>query len=338
MAFTYQKTNVDLTKRKALGESNKLFNSMGEKEYESSLKSVITLSLRRTPRASEKNTVVPDKDISFHLTKVPSKNIGATKDDDVRLEYTNSALCGFITPVDTMKTAREQTDLLHSWFDRTIKEAIPSISLGGHSLDWETYAQHRNSITNHNQNAARQVAGQLDQINAQGQMRKKMRAELMARSRMVLSAYTVDISITTTHNIYDSYFVKNFKDDKDIVDYFESRTKLYSRNVTKRISIPVSTMQELEAVFKTIKNLEFNFKNLEVIDKKKVIELCQEPTNESFIQSDDDLASELGFNDNAEVIDNDSFDNLEQLFSLFHSDSNGPVLENENAQRPDSLS
>ena len=338
MAFTYQKTGADLTKRKALGESNKLFNSMGEKEYESSLKAIITMTLRKTPQATERNTAVPDKDISFNLAHIPSKNIGASKEDDGRREYNNTAINGFIVPVSTLKVAREQSDLTQDWFENTIKEAIPTIELGKESWSWERYSNLRNSVTNHNQDAAREVNGQLDQRNITGQVRKKLRARLMAEKRKVLSTYSVDVNITIIHNIYDSYFVKNFKDNKDIVDYFSSRTKLYSRNVTKRMSIPVSSMDELEKVFKAIKNLEFDYNKLQVVDKQKVVELSQEPAKEEYIISDDQLAAELGFEDNSETLDNESFDNLDELFSLFHQSGDMNPLENKNAENPDSLS
>lgn len=339
MAFVYQKQGQDLTKRKSLGEASKLFNSMGEKEYESSLKVQMTVNLRRTPRASKENTIVPDIDISKRLTRIPSKSIGASKiDEDGQQKYQNAAICGFIVPVNTLIQAKDQSDIIQEWFEDSVKEAIPNIELGGKSISWDKYSDFRQKVTNFNQNVARQVVGQLDARNVQGQIRQKLRAELMAKSRMVLSNYAVDINIMITHNIYDSYFVKNFEDDKEIVDYYSSRTKLYSRNLTKRISIPVSSMEELDRVFQILKGLKFDFNKLQVLAKKKVVELSQHPAKEEFIQSDENLASELGFNDNTEVLDNESFESLDDLFSLFHHDIDGPINENENAIKPDSLS
>ena len=299
----------------------------------------MTVNLRRTPLASNENTIVPDIDISKRLTRIPSNNIGASKvDEDGQQKYQNAAICGFIVPVNTLIQAKDQSDIIQEWFEDSVKEAIPNIELGGKSISWDKYSDFRQKVTNFNQNVARQVVGQLDARNVQGQIRQKLRAELMAKSRMVLSNYAVDINIMITHNIYDSYFVKNFEDDKEIVDYYSSRTKLYSRNLTKRISIPVSSMAELDRVFQILKGLKFDFNKLQVLAKKKVVELSQHPAKEEFIQSDENLASELGFNDNTEVLDNESFESLDDLFSLFHHDIDGPINENENAIKPDSLS
>lgn len=339
MAFNYQKHGGDLTKRKALGQSSKLFNSMGEKEYESSLKSIISVSLRKTPLATREHTVVPDKDIELNLAHIPSKSIGASKGDDGRKEYNNTSICSFIVPVSTQRGAKAQSDLIQNWFQDTIKKAIPHIELANKQISWDLYEEHRRSITNHNQNVARQVGGLLDQRNVTGQLRKKIRAELMSKQRMVYTMYTVDVSIMIVHNIYDSFFVKNFKDDKEKVDYFESRTKLYSRNITKRVSIPVSSMEELQKVFEAIKALNFSTNKLEVLDKAKVIELSQAPSDSKFIKSDEILAEELGFSNTTETVESESFDDLQSMFALFHHGSDrSPIVEDDNVKKPDSLS
>lgn len=338
MAFNYQKHGKDLTKIKALGDADKLFNSMGNKEYQSSLKADISVSLRKSPAATAENTIVPDVDIEPTLRHVPSKSIGAKKEDDGRREFNNTTICSFIVPVSTQTVAMKQADIVQQWFIDEIKGVFPVISLSGKDISWDTYDSYRQSITNYNQNVASQVGGQLDQRNVTGQVRKKLRAMLMQKGRKVLTTYSVDITVNITHSIYNSYIQKNFKDSIENVDYYESRTKLYSRNITKRMSIPVSNMNELRRVFEVIKDLNPNFKELEVIDKQKVVELSQTPADESFIKSDEELAHELGFNSNTEILEDESFDSINNLMSLFHSSGDTLIIENPDAKKPDSIS